>query len=196
MPLRHDTVLYDVNDARVYPLLTDAVGASPTYGAGIDVPGITAFSAEPNLVTAEKKGDARVIAKKGRTDRLNCSAEYGKLQTDVLKVLLSGTTGDTATTQHGYRLASPAPLPYFMFRAQVQDTDPGLGDVHAILWKCQLTGGSLIDLSSDEFNSPSFDFEAFAIEGDLPAGLNSITAATTGGMLDVVFHDVVTALLT
>lgn len=194
MPLSHSTVVYDVNDCKVYPMLTDTVGASPTYGAAVDVPGITEVSAEPNLVTAELKGDATVIAKKGRTDRINVSATYGKLSLDALKVIMGGTTGDTASTAAGYRVAAPAALPYFKIEFQVQDLDVGIGSLIVVLYKCQLTGGTLINTSSDNFNQPSFDAEAIAIDGTLPANTNSIVATGLAAMMDIAFNSTVVNL--
>lgn len=194
MPLPHETVVYDVNDAKVYPMLTDAVGASPTYGAAVDVPGISEISAEPNLVTAELKGDATVIAKKGRVDRINVSATYGRLSLDALQVIQGGTKGDTGETQSGYRLSAPASLPYFKLEAQIQDLDIGIGSLIIVLYKCQLTGGSLVSTSSDSFNQPSFQAEALAISGTIPANTNSIVAASLGAMMDVVLNDTVVEL--
>lgn len=194
MPLTHATVVYDVNDCKVYPMLTDVAGASPTYGAAVDVPGITEVSVEPNLVTAELKGDATVIAKKGRTDRINFHATYGKLNMDALKVLMGGVTGDTASTQSGYRLAAPAPLGYFKVEFQVQDLDVGVGSLNVVLYKCQLTGGTLLSTSSDNFNQPSFDAEGIAIDGTIPANTNSVVAATLSTMMDVVFNSTVVPL--
>lgn len=188
MPLTHTTVVYDVNDAKVYPMLSDSVGSAPTYGSAVDVPGITEISAEPNLVTAELKGDATVIAKKGRVDRINVSATYGKLSLDALSVILGGTKGDTASTQAGYRLASPASLPYFKLEFQVLDLDIGIGSLSVVLYKCQITGGTLIHTSSDNFNQPSFDAEGIAIDGTVPANTNSIVPAGLGAMMDVVLN--------
>lgn len=194
MPLSHATVVYDVNDAKVYPMLSDTAGASPTYGSGVDVPGITEVSAEPNLVTAELKGDATVIAKKGRTDRINVHATYGKLSMDALTVIMGGAKGDTASTQAGYRISAPAALPYFKLEFQVLDLDIGVGSLRVVLYKCQLTGGTLINTSSDNFNQPAFDAEALAIDGTIPANTNSIVAASLGAMMDVVFDSIPTAL--
>lgn len=193
MPLTHATIVYDVNDAKVYPLLTDVVGASPTYGAAVDLPGIAAFSADPNLVTAELKGDATIVAKKGRTDRMNVACTYDKLSTDALKVLLGGVTGDTASTQTGWRIAAPASLPYFKLEAQILDADPGIGSVIVVLWKCQLTGGTLLSTSSDNFSQPTIQADAIAVEGTLPAS-NSIGTTTVGGIMDVVFNSTAVAL--
>lgn len=189
MPITHETVVFDVHDAKVYPLLTDIAGASPTYGAAIDVPGIAEVSLDPNIVTAELKGDARVIAKKGRTDRLNFSATYGKLDLDVLQVILGGSVTDAGTgaaETATYRLASPAPLPYFKITFQIQDVEEGIGDVTVVVYKAQLTGGTLLGSSTDNFGQPTFDAEGIALNGDL--------GAATGVMADWILHETLTPI--
>lgn len=170
MPLAHSTVIFDVHDCKVYPLLTDALGSSPTYGAGIDVPGIAEVGVDPNIVTAELKGDARIIATKGRTDRLSFSCTYGKLSGDVIATILGGTTTDTGTTPNmtaTVRLKSPASLPYFKIEFKIDDVDEGIGDLRTILYKCKLTGGTLLGSSSDNFGQPSFDADCIAINGTI-----------------------------
>lgn len=194
MALTHATVIYDVTDAHVYPLLTDAVGASPTYGAAVDLPGIAAFSADPNFVTAELKGDATIVAKKGRTDRMNVACTYDKLSTDALKVIMGGVTGDTASTQTAYRLSAPASLPYFKLEAQILDAEEGVGSVIVVLWKCQLTGGTLLSTSSDNFSQPTLQADAIAIQGSIPAATNSIVGASLGAIMDVVLNSTAVAL--
>ena len=52
---------------------------------------------DPNFVTAELKGDARVIAKKGRIDRVNLSVTWGKLSLDAMAVLYGTSTTDVAS---------------------------------------------------------------------------------------------------
>lgn len=181
MAAAHESVLYDVHDFKVYPLLSDSTAASPTYGAAVDIPGIAEASMEPNLVTAELKGDARVIAKRGRTDRFKCSAKYGKLALDALVVILGGAVADTANSAK-YSLTSPAPLPYFKTAFKIDDVDVGLATCHVILYKCQLTGGTLITQSTDNFGQPTFDLEA--IQPDY----------TSTPMGDTIFYTGATAL--
>ncbi len=165
-----DTPIYDVNDAAVWPMTSDIDNSEPVYGTQRDVPGIAEVSVEPNMQTAELKGDARVLAKKGRTDRINGSATYSKLSARVLDVILGATTAESGTTPNQVArtiLASPATLPYFMFAFQILDVDPALGALNVYLPKCQLTGGTLIATSSDNFGQPTMQFEAIAIEGEL-----------------------------
>lgn len=190
MPLAHESVVYDVHDAKVYAMLSDVVGAAPTYSSAVDVPGITELSVDPNIVSAELKGDGKVIAKKGRTDRMNGSATYGKLSLNAIQTVMGGTVGDTASTQAGFRLSGPAPLPYFKLEAKIEDLDLGFGDLHIVVYKCQLTGGTLVSTSSDNFNQPSFDFEGLSIEGSIPANTNSIVAAGLAAMIDIFFNSV------
>lgn len=185
MAVAHETVFFDVHDCKVYPLLTDVTGASPTYGAAADVPGIADVSMDPNLVTAELKGDARVIAKKGRIDRLNFSATYGKLAGDVLTVILGATVTDTTDTAT-FRLKSPASLPYFKIEFKIEDLDEGIGDLHVVLYKCQVTGGTLIGSSTDNFGQPTFDAEAIALNGNV--------GADSGVMGDWVLRETLTPL--
>lgn len=162
MAVDRDTVLYDVHDFKVYPLLTDlgeTTGASPTYGAAVDVPGIHDASLAPNLITAELKGDARVISKKGRTDRFKVSAKYGKLALNVLSVIMGGVITDTSATEVRYDLVGPAPLPYFKTEFKIDDTDGDIATAHCIVYKCQITGGTLITQSTDNYGQPTFDLE-------------------------------------
>jgi hypothetical protein len=171
MTAAHETVLYDVHDFKVYALLTDATGASPTYGAAVDVPGIAEVGLDPNLVTKELKGDARIIAKKGRVDRFNLKATYGKLSLDVLGVILGGQVfdlGSGSSEEARWDLSSPAPLSTFKAEFKVDDLDIGLATVHVILYKCQLTGGTLFGQKSDDFGQPSMDLEGIQPDGTAP----------------------------
>lgn len=166
-PSDHRTVFFDVHDAKVYSL-TDDAGASPTYGAAVDVPGIAEVGLDPNLITAELKGDARVLAKKGRVDRMNLTATYGKLSLDVLEVIIGGTVTDGAPSANDaqWELLGDNELPYFAFRFKIEDLETGIGDLHVTLWKCQLTGGTLLGSSTDNFGQPTLTLEAISTESD------------------------------
>lgn len=166
-PADHRTVFFDVHDAKVYSL-TDDAGASPTYGAAVDVPGIAEVGLDPNLITAELKGDARVIAKKGRVDRMNLTFTYGKLSLDVLEVVLGGTVADGSpgAGDAQWALAGDNELPYFAFRFKIEDLETGIGDLHVTLWKCQLTGGTILGSSTDNFGQPTGTLEAIPAESN------------------------------
>ena len=159
MPLTRETVVYDVHDFKVYPL-TDDSGASPTYGAAVDVPGIAEASMDPNFITAELKGDARIIAKKGRIDKMTVSATYGKISLDVLNTVAGGDITEDGEVSTDWTLLGNNSLLYFKSEFKIEDVEEGLGDLHVILYKCQLTGGTLITGSTDEFGQPTLELEA------------------------------------
>jgi hypothetical protein len=180
MPVPHETVTFDVHDFKVYPLLTDT-GASPTYGPAVDVPGIAEVSLEPNFITAELKGDAKVIAKKGRIDKFNISATYGKVSLDVLEAILGGAVTDNASTDSTWELLGTNSLPYFKAAFKIDDLDSGLGTLAVTLYKCQLTGGTLISGQTDEFGQPEMEIEG------IPLASNDV-------LINVVAYAATTAL--
>lgn len=178
MAVAHETVVYDVHDFKVYPLTADS-GASATYGAAVDVFGIAEASMDPNFITAELKGDARVIAKKGRVDKMTLSATYGKISLDVLEVILGGTTTDNASTSATWSLEGDNSLPYFKAAFKIEDVDTGLGDLHVVLYKCQLTGGTLISGQTDQFGQPTMEIEAIPLTSTDELVDVTLYAATT-----------------
>lgn len=162
----HQTVLFDVCDFQIQQMLTDVAGASagPSYGAAIDVPGVSAFSGfDPNIVSAELKGDCRVIARKGRIDSVKAHFEYGKQSLDVLQALFSGRLFD-AGTQSGLRLAAGAPTQYFKCTATITGVDVGLTNAQVVFYKATLTGGTFFDQTTDNFGQPKFDVEGIGID--------------------------------
>ena len=175
----HESVVYDIHDFKVRAMTADT-GVAPTYaGTQFDVPGISACSMQPNLVTAELKGDAKVIAKKGRVDRFNFSVTYGRIALDVLPIFFGGTVTDPVG---GSKWSFPGVNSLPFFKASFQISDAEVGDVHITAFKCQVTGGTLLDQSSDNFGQPKIDFEAIPCNSDDDL------------FLDIDFLDAVTAL--
>ena len=159
----HESVVYDVQDFKVQPMTADTGGA-PTYAGGlIDVPGIASVSMQANFVTGELKGDSKIIAKKGRIDRFNFSTQYGKLSLDVLNALIGGTVTDPSGAA-AWALGGVNSLPYFKAQFRIHDAD--VADIHITAYKCQLTGGNLVDQSTDNFGQPTADFEAIPCTSD------------------------------
>lgn len=168
MTVAHDSVYFDVHDFKVYPMLTDTTGASasPTYGAAVDVPGIADVSMDPNLVTAELKGDAKIIAKKGRIDKVTMKATYGKLSLDVLDVVMEGTLTDNGSTSANFRVLGTNSLPYFKAAFTIDDVELGLGSLQCTVHKAQITGGTLVTSKTDEFGQPTLEIEGIACESN------------------------------
>lgn len=158
------TIVYDVTDFRVWPLTADDGSASPTYGTGVDVPGIAEVSLDPNISSAELKGDGTTIARRGRTTGFTLSATYGKVDVNVLKTLLGGSTstGGTANTEwiNWTLKSSEASTQYFRAAFQVLDVEVGLAAVTVYLNKCAVTGGTLMNQASESYGQPSVEIGA------------------------------------
>lgn len=156
------TITFDVADCKVYPLLTDTAGEI-TYGPAVDVTGIQEVTVEANFVTAEIKGDGgKVLAKKGKVDRLNFSATYSELSLDVLSTIFGGevTTAGSGSSETATYTFNSRSLPYFKVEFLVNDIEASLAEIVMTLEKCQVTGGSIMSGSTDNFSQPSFDAEA------------------------------------
>ena len=172
------TITFDVADCKVYAITSDTVSGI-TYGAAIDVVGIQEVTVEANFVTAEIKGDGgKVLAKKGKVDRLNFSATYSEMSLDVLATIFGGavsTAGTGAAETATYTFNSNS-LPYFKVEFLIDDIESSLSEIVMILDKCQVTGGSILSGSTDNFSQPKFDAEA-------------ILAAYTGAFGTVQFRE-------
>ena len=180
MAVSHETVVYDVLDFKIYPLLTDS-GASATYSAAIDVPGIAEVSMEPNFLTNELKGDSVTMAKKGQVDKIKISATYGKVSLGVLAAVLGGAVTDPTTTSAKYSLPGATSLPYFKAGFRISDLDVGLEDLIVYLYKGQLTGGTLLTGKTNEFGQPTLEIEG-------------IPTASNNQMMDAFLYSVATNL--
>lgn len=155
------TITFDVHDCKVYPVTSDTV-AGIVYGSAVDVPGIQEVSVEPNFVNQELKGDGKILAKKGKIDRLNFKATYSELSLDVLSTIFGGSvvsagSGSSETSTLSFDGQS---LPYFKVEFLISDLEASLAELVMTLNKCQVTGGTIMNSSTDNFGKPAFDAEA------------------------------------
>lgn len=163
MSVEHETILFDVNDFKVYALEDDS-GASPSYGAAVDVYGIANVSLDPNFVTAVLKGDAKIIARKGKLDQFNAKTTYGRLSADVLEVVLGAEVADVSSSHARTRFRAATSLPYFKAAFLISDADNGVEDVQVHLYKCQISGGTLLGQQTDQFGQPTLEFSGIGLD--------------------------------
>lgn len=179
MALPTETVTFDVHDFKVYPLTADS-STAPTYGPAVDVPGIQSVSVSPEFVTQELKGDAKVLARKGKTASFTCSATYALLSNKVLAAIFGGTQTSNPTPESDtWKLLGTNSLPYFKAAFAIDEASTGVATVHVTLYKCQVTGGSLFDQSTDEFGTHSMDISAIPCVSNDEMILVEILAAAT-----------------
>ena len=168
MAVVHQTSVYDVSDCKVFALLTDVSPASPTYGTAQDVTGIAQVKIDPNLITAELKGDGgAVLRKRGRVDRFKFSATYDFLDFDVLSIILGGAAADPDTHRSSFTFHGGTVLPYFGLAIDFRDVDveAGVSQLVTYMYKCQITGGTLLGGQTDQFSQPTMDVECIRPSG-------------------------------
>ncbi len=156
-----ETVVFSVHDLKVYPLT--ALGdetTDPTYGAAIDVPGVSEVGLDPELTNATLRGDGKVIDSRTTLDAVTLSFTYGKLSPAVLAALDGGTEDVGTGPSEGitrYVRDAGASIPIFGFAALVSEVDNPNGAAKLYGYRATVSGGSLFAASDSEHGEPSFD---------------------------------------
>lgn len=157
MTVAHQSILYDVNDLHIWPMLTDTAGASPTYGAAIDVPGVSQVSIDPTITANSLKGDGRTMASRARLDDFAFKATYGEGALAVLDAVLNGDGVVDATHVARSSLVLPRSTGKFAVRFVITDVDLGLAGLVVTAFSAQLSGGTLIAAASDAYAQPTLE---------------------------------------
>lgn len=159
MPLSHVTSLFNIDDCKIYPLTSDPSSGSPTYGSGVDVPGIRELNVTFDMLSKELYGDAKVLSQKNKVRKVTATASHAKVSLDALVVFLGGAVTDSGSTPNmksTYKLkgaSQPAP---FKLEAQILAVDHVAvsGDAHLLLWKCTAEGVG-VGGAMEDFSIPS-----------------------------------------
>jgi hypothetical protein len=161
MAALHESIIYDVEDLIIWPMLTDPANSSPTYGSAIDVPGVSAVAMNPTITSNSLKGDGRTMAARSRLDDFAFSATYGKAALEVIDAILGGSgvndsgTGDNEVARSSIVL--PKATGVFAVRFVITDVDLGLDALIVTAFKAQLSGGTLVGGGSDAYGQPTLE---------------------------------------
>ncbi|MGQ5576074.1 phage tail protein [Streptomyces sp. ECR3.8] len=158
MPISRVTKLYAVEDAKIAPLLADPEGGEPSYGAGIDVPGIKSMEISGDVEVKELRGDNRLLDSDSSLTNVTVAFPHAKLSLDVLAALLGGDVTDGGTTpaqSSTWDLNSDAkPLPFKLVgKTPTGGADQIGGDVHFTLWKCVLSSFPGLGLAEEDYRT-------------------------------------------
>ncbi|MFF8447873.1 phage tail protein [Streptomyces leeuwenhoekii] len=158
MPISRVTKLYAVEDAKIAPLLTDPEGGAPTYGAGIDVPGIKSMEISGDVEVKELRGDNRLLDSDSSLTNVTVAFPHAKLSLDVMAALLGGTVTDSGTTPaqatEWELLDDAKPLPFKLVgKTPTGGADQLSGDVHFTLWKCVLSSFPGLGLAEEDYRT-------------------------------------------
>jgi hypothetical protein len=159
MPISRVTKLYAVEDAKIFPLLSDPEGGTPSYGAGIDVPGIKALEISGDVEVKELRGDNGLLDSDSAISNITVAWPHAKLSLDVLAALMDSDVTDSGTTPNQktkWQLKKGAkPLP---FKIEAKTPTGGgdiiTGDVHFRLLKCVMSSFPGLGLAEEDYKTP------------------------------------------
>ncbi len=162
-----ESIIFSVHDLKVYPITAIGDDATdPTYGAAIDVPGVSEVGLDPEISNATLRGDGKVIDSRSTLDGVTLSFTYSKLSPAVLAALDGGTeevgSGVSVGITRYVRNAGDA-LPRFAFAALVSEVDNPGGAAKIYGYNATVSGGSLFAASDAEHGQPSFEASVIGI---------------------------------
>lgn len=170
MSITRETVTYNLDDCKIFPLTADAVGGSPSYGTGIDVPVIQSHTAQAEFISAELKGDAKLVDIYSKPEKWTGSVRHGAMSFDALEVLLGGTASDSGSSPNerkAFKLQGASVPGYFKLETQIKyvgGAEAGGGaDFHVILYKVKVTGLS-VEYANEAHAVVSFDYMAIPLQ--------------------------------
>ena len=96
MALKTVTKLFGVDDAKLFPVLTDTEDEF-TCGEGIDLPGVRQISLTYEIEEKNLTGDEKVLDVSNKIKSITFNMEYAKLSLEVLAQLTGGSYSKTGT---------------------------------------------------------------------------------------------------
>ena len=135
MPLGN-TLPFGLRDIRLYPLTT--AGAR---GTGVDLPVARTFSFKETVSSTDLVGDDRLQGSHDFNPVVEWELEAGGISLEAVAVMSGGTVTATGTTPAQVKTLAKAVTqfrPYFEVEGQMI-SDSG-GDVHAVVYRCKMTG--------------------------------------------------------
>ncbi|KJK55646.1 hypothetical protein [Saccharothrix sp. ST-888] len=187
MPLSHVSKLFSIQDCKITALLTDPVSGTATYAAqSVDVPGIKSLAISGSMQSKTLRGDNTLLDTESYIDGVTGSAEHARLSLDALAVLLGGAVTDSGTTpaqKAVWSLTASSVPQYFKIEGVTPPggTDMISGDIHVVLYKCQLSKFPELGFTGDDYRIPKFE-------------LSAVPLASTGKWMDVVFNETAIAI--
>lgn len=166
MPLSHITKVFAAKDAKIYPLTADPAGGSPTYGTGIDVPGLKTVGISGDINSAELRGDNTLLDAQSTIGNLSVSLEFAKTSLDLLAAFFQNTVVDSGTTPNQksiWGLIGTSSLGYVGLTAQAVGADTITGDVTFMLHKMMLSSFPELGLEEEDYKTSSVEFAAMPL---------------------------------
>lgn len=170
MPISHVTKVFAASDAKVYPLTADPAGGAPTYGTGIDVPGLKTVTIEGDVNSVELRGDNALLDAASNLTNITVSMEFAKSSLDLLGAWFTAAVTDSGVTpaqKATWTLLGTTGLSYFGLSAKAVGADPIAGDVQFSVYKAILSSFPEMGLEEEDYKTSSVEFKAMPLLSNL-----------------------------
>lgn len=166
MPISHISKVYAVRDIKVFALTADPAGGSPTYGAGIDVPGAKTMTLSGDINTVELRGDNALLDQASTLQNVQVALEFAKMSLDLLGSWFANSVADSGTTPNMkavWSLLNTTGLGYFGIVGQAHGADTIGGDVQFQINKAILSSFPEMGLAEEEYQTHSVEFRSMPL---------------------------------
>lgn len=162
MAVTHVTKVFAAKDAKFWPLTAD-VTTAPTYGTGIDVPGLKTLTITGDINSVELRGDNGLLDVSSSLTNITVALEFAKQSVDLLAAWFSAAATDTGTDPNAvvtWTLLGTTTLNYVGLTANAVGADPLTGDVTFSIYKMMLSSFPEMGLAEEDYKTQSVEFAA------------------------------------
>lgn len=183
MPLSHVTKVFAAKDAKLFPLTADPAGGSPTYGTGVDVPGLKTVTITGDVNSVELRGDNTKLDSASSMSGVSVALGFAKLSLDILSAVFSALTVDSGTTPNQtsvWTLLGTTGFSYVGLTCQAVGADPIAGDVMFSVYKMIPSSFPEMGLEEEDYKTHTLEFEAMPLLSNgkwIGAAIRETTAA-------------------
>lgn len=157
------TKVFAAKDCKLWPLTADPSGGSPTYGTGVDVPGLKTVAITGDVNTVELRGDNTRLDSSSSMTGITVAVEFAKLSLDVLSAIFNVATAATGTDPNSaatWTLLGTSGFSYVGMTAQAIGADPIGGDVIFSVYKMIPSSFPEMGLAEEDYKTSTVEFAA------------------------------------
>lgn len=163
MPISPVTKVFAAKDCKLYPLTADPAGGSPTYGAGIDVPGLKTVAITGSVNSLELRGDNGRLDAQSTLGGISVALTFAKLSHDILSAVfnaVAAASGTTPAQKSVWTLLGTSGMSYVGMTCQSVGADTITGDVQFSAYKLMLDEFPEMGLEEEDYKTSALSFAA------------------------------------
>lgn len=176
MPMSRVSGIFGVREAQIAPITSDVAGAATTWGALVKVDGIQSLKPDPNVTSAENKGDEMTLDTEDIIDYYKITWENAELPLDLIAAIHGGdvsSSGAGASEVLSYVYAgNNAQTTYFKLSVLAKRGSNDTKDVMIEFYKVK--GTLSFDFAEGAFAKCSFSGKAIRTKGTVNGEANAL----------------------